>query len=399
MAGLPALQPRIPLSDPIARLQALAEQCVLCGLCLPHCPTYSLDRVESEGPRGRIRLAAGLASGRLAADRPDNWRGLDHCLGCRQCEAVCPANVQYGELLVEARRLQRSQQPPDVRQRLLEGLVLRPRLLALAMAGLRRLRPLLPRSLHRQLPSSAPTLLAPMTPATGARRGSVSLFLGCVARDTDRPVHEAAVRVLTGLGWDVHVPRSQGCCGALHRHAGAADGERTLEARNAAAFTDPQLSAVLVSASGCFDSVQRSLAGHVAVHELLAFVAADPACADLPLRTRPGTVALHVPCTQAAVVGAAAAAARVLGMIPGLQLLPLTAGHGCCGAAGTHMVLQPERAAALRAPLLEAAEASGAAVLCSGNIGCRLHIHEGLAARGVTMAVRHPIELLAEAMQ
>jgi glycolate oxidase iron-sulfur subunit len=399
MAGFPAPNPRIRLIDPVARLQALAEQCVLCGLCLPHCPTYSLDRVESEGPRGRIRLAAGLASGRLAADRPDNWRGLDHCLGCRRCEAVCPANVQYGELLVEARRLQRSQQPAPVRQRLLEGLVLRPRLLALAMAGLRRLRPLLPRSLRRRLTSSAPTRLAPLAPATAVRRGSVALFLGCVARDADRPVHEAAVRVLTALGWDVHVPALQGCCGALHRHAGAAEGERSLGARTAAAFADPELSAVLVSASGCFDSVQRSLAGRVAVHELLAFIAADPACASLPLRARPGSVALHVPCTQAAVVGAAAAASRVLGMIPGLQLLSLPAGHGCCGAAGSHMVLQPERAAALRAPLLEAAEASGAPVLCSGNIGCRLHIQDGLAARGGTMAIRHPIELLAEALQ
>jgi glycolate oxidase iron-sulfur subunit len=387
------------LIDPVARLQALAEQCVLCGLCLPHCPTYSLDRVESEGPRGRIRLAAGLASGRLAADRPDNWRGLDHCLGCRRCEAVCPADVQYGELLVEARRLQRTRQPVAIRQRLLEGLVARPRLLALATSGLRRLRPLLPRNLRQRVPPSAPPRLAPLAPATVARRGSVALFLGCIARDADGPVHAAAVRVLTGLGWDVHVPQAQGCCGALHRHAGAAEAESDLAARTAAAFADPGLSAVLVSASGCFDSVQRALTGRVAVHELLEFVAADPATADLPLRNRAETVALHVPCTQATVVGAAAAASRVLGMIPGLQVIPLAGGHGCCGAAGSHMLLEPKRAAALRAPLLDAAEASGAATLCSGNIGCRLHVQQGLTARGGTMAVRHPIELLAEAMQ
>jgi glycolate oxidase iron-sulfur subunit len=399
MAGFPAPNPRIRLIDPVARLQALAEQCVLCGLCLPHCPTYSLDRVESEGPRGRIRLAAGLASGRLAADVPDNWRGLDHCLGCRRCEAVCPADVKYGELLVEARRLQRSRQPAALRQRLLEALVLRPRLLAFAVAGLRRLRPLLPSSLRRRLPASAPTRLAPLAPATGARRGSVALFLGCVARDADRPVHEAAVRVLTRLGWDVHVPPSQGCCGALHRHAGAAEGERALAARTAAAFAHPGLSAVLVSASGCFDSVQRSLASQVPVHELLAFVAADAVGADLPVQARPGAVALHLPCAQASVVGAGAAAARVLGMIPGLELVPLATGHGCCGAAGSHMLLEPERAATLRAPLLEAAEASGAPLLCSGNIGCRLHIQQGLATRGCKMAVRHPIELLAEALQ
>jgi glycolate oxidase iron-sulfur subunit len=83
--------------------------------------------------------------------------------------------------------------------------------------------------------------------------------------------------------------------------------------------------------------------------------------------------------------------------VPGLASNPLPA--GCCGAAGTHMLEQPARAAALRAPLLDAIAQHPSDVLCSGNIGCRLHLAEGLAQRGTPLSCRHPIEILAACLQ
>jgi Fe-S oxidoreductase len=86
-----------------------ADRCVKCGLCLPHCPTYGLELLESDSPRGRIALMEGLASGELPVS-DGMIRHLDGCLGCRACEIACPAEVPYGRLLDTARTVLRQHQ-------------------------------------------------------------------------------------------------------------------------------------------------------------------------------------------------------------------------------------------------------------------------------------------------
>src|SRR5689334_6586390 len=87
-----------------ARLLALADQCVMCGLCLPHCPTYRISLDEAESPRGRIALARWIAGGRLAPD-PPALTHLDQCLDCLSCQKVCPSEVRYGEIITRTRAM------------------------------------------------------------------------------------------------------------------------------------------------------------------------------------------------------------------------------------------------------------------------------------------------------
>ncbi|MCZ6824310.1 MAG: 4Fe-4S dicluster domain-containing protein [Gemmatimonadetes bacterium] len=76
--------------------------CVHCGLYLPACPTFEALREENDSPRGRIYLMRLLVEGRIPALGAFS-RHIDRCLGCRACEAACPAGVRFGTLLERAR--------------------------------------------------------------------------------------------------------------------------------------------------------------------------------------------------------------------------------------------------------------------------------------------------------
>lgn len=87
-----------------AELIELADQCVLCGICLPTCPTYQQQRHEAESPRGRIVLIKALATGMLAADSVLHEH-VSNCSGCFTCQQVCPAKVNYQKILITGKQL------------------------------------------------------------------------------------------------------------------------------------------------------------------------------------------------------------------------------------------------------------------------------------------------------
>lgn len=362
-------------------LLALADVCVQCGLCLPVCPTYQVEAIEAESARGRIAMARALVLGTVAATEAGEDH-LDHCLACRNCEEVCPSGVEYGALLVLARERQRARRQPGFTQRALEWLSARPRVLAAMLWCYRLAWPLLPRAL-RLLPRPPAARRGPALP----RQGDVALFRGCVAGPYEAGLRDAVGRLCAAAGVVVAEPGGQGCCGALHAHAGDLAATAALGARNQRAFA--RAGTVLTLASGCHETLEASLRGVAATEDAQVFLAARvEALAFRPCRER---VALHLPCTQRNGVHSVAATRALLARVPGLEVVSLDAGHGCCGAAGTQLATDPARAARFREPLLAQLHASGATRLLSANIGCRLHL-----ANGTGMRVQHPLEFLAE---
>lgn len=376
-----------PSSTPPAAgsLQALADRCVQCGLCLPVCPTYAQEPLETESPRGRIALLKAWDNGALAPTDAGDAH-LDHCLGCRRCESVCPAGVEYGALLTLGRAQQRRRRRPGIRQRTAEALAARPRLRAGVFALYRRAWPWLPAAWRPMPRPPAETPRPASFPASRTNEDAsakVAVFVGCFAEHYEGPARAALARLLGALGIDAVVPERSTCCGALHAHAGDTDRAAALRADVSAEFASADL--VLSLASGCHGALCDAF-GERAV-DALAFLAEHADTLKFaPCRER---IALHVPCTQSTVAKSDGALRALLARVPELELLDL--GGGCCGAAGTQMLTDPERAARFRQPSIERLRASGAVRLLSANIGCRLHL-----ANGTEIPVQHPLEFLAE---
>lgn len=397
------------LSDP-SPLLAETQRCVQCGLCLPHCPTYLVREDEGESPRGRIALMNAYLRGDLPAGSRLQAH-LDHCLGCRACEAACPAGVAYGRLLDgtrEAFNHERTLSP--LVQRLLatvgdrdELRKLGRRLRAAQQSGavwLARHSGLLrpdTRRLSRLLPP-----LAPQTPwqdcyrARGPRQGSVALFLGCVAEVVDRVTLTDAITVLNHCGYDVHVPKAQGCCGALHQHNGQPGTARELRKRNRHAFDQYDVEAVITTASACgAELTEATPAPATPVRDVCEFLATAQWPPTTRFRSWPIRIAVQEPCSLRYPLRQQTHAYRLLGRIPGVEPVPLPGNEQCCGAAGSYVLNEPAMADALGDRKIRALRDSGATLLATSNTGCALHLRAGLLAAGLHVKVLHPVSVLA----
>lgn len=408
------------------------DPCVHCGFCLPACPTYLATGDESDSPRGRILLMRALERGELPPDDPAVREHLDACLGCRGCEPACPSGVGYGRGLEAARRRLVEANGLPVLARLTLAVFRRERwwrpLLTLARvfrgSGLPQWLPGFP---MRMLASSAPALRARPTrqrppdsasmpenhpevtvPPSGTpgHRGTVALFRGCVMDTLFGEVHQATRRTLTANGYRVVEVSGQGCCGALHDHAGDRDAAVAMVATNAAAFAG-RADFVVVNSAGCGALLKQ--AGHfdasAAGHQLGAKVR-DVTELLAEAGPRPGAaiameVAYDAPCHLEHAQGVCHAPLAVLESIPGLRVRRLPGSDRCCGSAGIYSLLQPRMAGAVLADKIAAiAEATPRpAVVATGNPGCLMQIGAGLRTAGLGIEVVHPVQLLDQSYQ
>jgi glycolate oxidase iron-sulfur subunit len=385
----------------------LADRCVKCGLCLPHCPTYRLAGVEGESPRGRIALMQGLATGALEPG-PELVRHLDQCLACRACERVCPAGVPYGELLDEGRALlaRRGHTTPPL-QRALRAVVTRPallrRLAAVArmpgVAGIaRRVGGIAARAVAILPPRAGGPAAAPTTtPPHNAPGGEALLFTGCVGAALDGRSLRDTARLLAAAGWRVRIPERQVCCGAVDLHGGRPARARELAKRNLAAFSGA--APIVACASGCGATLLEY--GRLPGAAAFAARVTDPASLLAEARLEFGEppfrrLALHVPCTQRNVTRTAGATRELLARLPGVAVVELA--EGCCGAAGEMFLTRPSLSDRLLDGLLDALERDLPDVLVTSNIGCALHFGAGLRRRGLDLPVLHPASLVLRSL-
>ena len=367
----------------------LLDACISCGFCLPACPTYTLTKDERSSPRGRITLMRALEEGRLDADDPTLQEQAAFCLGCRACETVCPAGVQYGHLLEQWRDHQwRGRHAPALAVGLRAALRVTP---AIGVAG--RVR-------------GAARTTGDADPAAAAH-----LVLGCAERALFPSVSKAVLRLLPHVvgggvvegvdeGSLVDVPGGQGCCGAMHAHNGD-----SAQARHLARALGHKLpGTILVTAGGCATHLADVL-GRERVRELSEFLcerwARNPN--EVPsLRRltkgdrRPVRAALQDSCHLRNGMGVTLPPRELVGRVA--EYVELASAGRCCGAAGTYSMLRPEDSQRVLDVHLDEIEAAELDYLVVVNVVCQRQMIKGLRRRRSPTKVVHLAELLAMAL-
>lgn len=360
MSALDADTPRRGVFAP-----ELLDRCISCGFCLPACPTYKRTGVESSSPRGRINLMRALEGEVLDVDDPVVREESSFCLGCRACEPVCPAGVQYGELLEQWRDAVWS---PRRRSPILRAMLW-------AVESRWRVRRLGTGRRH-------------------ARRGAADdtdpahpwLMLGCFERGLFPKVSRAAARLVPGL----RVTAKQGCCGALHAHNG-----ESVRGKAMAQELGEQLPGTIVTTSGGCAAHLSATLGRDRVKELSEYlVETAPAHPSAPADGPRLRVTLQDSCHLRNGMGVTAPPRELLRGVGEYVELP-SAGE-CCGAAGTYAILRPKDSRRVLDDKLDEIEAAEVDLVVAVNPGCLRQLQQGLKRRRSDVRAVHLAELLAD---
>lgn len=493
--------------------------CTRCGFCQPSCPTFvQTEGKEASSPRGRIALMKAVVDGVLEPDEHFE-RELNLCLGCRACESACPSGVNYGQLLEQARAIMNEHKTYSWPVRTLRSLFFK-RVLPSApvlkttgtflwfyqKAGLqwlvqktKLLHVLLPanlRAMEKILPEiSAPTKLwqkdegwkkaivvghtqheaisGQLTPKYEAmaqrHQGAeelkygdavngqaVQFFKGCIMDMMFNETNKRTVELAQCAGFDVHLPKSQTCCGALHAHAGDIQTSIELAKKNIVAFEQQEQTSsvqILTNAGGCGaflleyphllrdepewqERAQRfadrivdisewltenstayqieeqgsysgSSATHTSVrqHSLRESAATSSTSSSRTTSSFEGTgeqatevITYQDSCHLRHGMKVNKAPRQLLQQTEGVQFKELKNAHMCCGSAGIYNIIEQEMSMKVLDHKMQEVKKTQAKTIVTSNPGCLLQMKLGIEREGLQDSMRavHLVDFLYE---
>ena len=408
------------------------DRCVHCGLCLNACPTYRELGLEMDSPRGRVYQMVQVSNGAPITPSYEEHIGL--CLACRGCESACPSGVPYGRMVEDARcqiesQAKRGRAATWLRHFVFRKLLVSPRALTVAGSMLYLYERIGLKGLVRVLgfcrlggrlaeiaqlaPSAEPPFFFSQVgktfPAEGQQRHRVAFLAGCIANVTFARLNEATVRVLQKNGCEVSIPAGQGCCGALHVHAGLREDAQRLARRNIDALENGGYDAILTNAAGCgsvlkeygellADDPQYAAKAHAfaaQMRDVTEFLAGI----ELNREMRPveAVVTYQDSCHLAHGQRVRTAPRKLLKSIPGLEFREMRGADICCGSAGIYNVVQNEMAMQILGSKMKQVNATDAGIVATANPGCMLQLEAGVRMHGKEQKVMHVVELLDRA--
>jgi glycolate oxidase iron-sulfur subunit len=386
-------------------VEQILRKCVHCGFCNATCPTYQLSGDELDGPRGRIYQMKQFFEG--ADANPEIRKHLDRCLTCRSCETTCPSGVNYSRLLEAGREAIDMALPRSVMDRYkrvaITWFLNSGKLFNFTVESARFFSPALPNVLSRSIPPKQ----LPIEKILATHQRRVLMLSGCVQPSLTPNTNAAAARLLDRLGIEtVEIPISH-CCGAVGLHTSQAQQGRQ-QARKLIDLWWPHVEsgveAIIVTATGCAVTIKdyaelfENDPAYAHKAETISKLAQDLSeLLEVEFKQQSirlnnnRRVAFHTPCSMQHGLGLKGKVERLL-TAAGYHLCQTADSHLCCGSAGTYSLLQPKLSTQLRDNKQAALLIDSPEIIATANIGCQMHISNGL-----NVPVVHWIELLNEA--
>jgi glycolate oxidase iron-sulfur subunit len=406
--------------------EAVIRECVKCGGCQAHCPTYLAEKKEGTVARGKIALAAALLNDDARIDKRLK-QDISMCLMCGSCVKTCPNKVPTDQIVGAVRRRITDNQglsligtgistllgsQPLMKTLSKGGAVLSPLLLKKVpeSSGL-RLRFPSPVMRGRTVPQIAYRNLFERVPEfTRGRPGMpvVGFFAGCSITYAYPEIGVKMVGILRGMGYSIFLPRGQKCCGIPALSSGNGKLVTALADNNVAVFTEKKVGHIITACGSCNGGIgeyYRTMKGDVAaftdkVIDFSVFLKEEGLFEKLEAMDRWQTrakVTYHDPCHLKS-QGIINQPRELLRALPNVDFVEMESASSCCGLGGTFSVYHYETSKKIGAKKIPGLVESGASRIATGCPGCIMQLQDIINHAGIKVKAVHILDLLAEAL-
>lgn len=407
--------------------ESVIRECVKCGVCQAHCPTYLVGKKEGAVARGKISLAAAILDGKVELDERLQ-QDISMCLMCGSCVNKCPNSVPTNEIVGAIRRSITNKQGLSLVGKGVSTLLgSKPLMKTLSKTGA-LLSPLvlknIPESSGLRLRFPAPLMKDRTVPKIAFRnlfdrvpeyteghpaKPVVGFFAGCSITYAYPEIGEQMVSVLRSMGFSVYLPRAQKCCGIPALSSGDGSLVDSLAEGNVKAFGDREVDYIITACASCNGGIGEYYQTMKEDFSLFTDKVIDfsvflqqqglfEQLAEMKKWTEMKKVTYHDPChlkTQ----GITAEPREFLKSLPNVDFIEMESADSCCGLGGTFSVYHYEASKAIGARKVAGLTESGATHIATSCPGCIMQLQDIINHAGLKVKAVHILDLLAEAIE
>ena len=423
--------------EALARLMRELEDqlivCMRCGMCQSVCPVFDQTGREADVARGKLALLSGLME-QMFDDPEGVYERLSRCLLCGSCAANCPSGVRVQEIFLKARAILSGYMGlPPAKRLILRGMLAKPAVFDRLTEWGARFQKIFTRPVNDIVGTSCARVMSPLiqdrhfrtlakvpfhrqVPALDRPAGKsglkVAMFTGCLIDKMFPNIAHSTIRVLEHLGVGIFLPDNQGCCGIPALSSGDLDTFNRLLAHNLARFAAGDFDVLVTACATCTSTIHevwptmaderhRDAAVKLAERtmDINQFLVRDAGLEPSAAATDgTHTVTYHDPCHLKKSLKVFVEPRTVIQAARGCRLKEMAQPDWCCGMGGSFNLQHYDISKGIGQKKAAQIQATGADIVATGCPACMIQISDMLSQAGASIAVRHPIELYAEAL-
>jgi len=421
--------------EDIFNFDAVADECVKCGKCIPVCTIHNVNADEVTSPRGFIDLLGAYKRGNLELDKTAKDI-FESCFLCTNCVDVCPKSLPT-DMLIEQVRSDIAQKYGIAWYKRAFFLLLRHRWLndiafkmgwVFQTCGFKIRADIDSMQSRFNIPMIKTDRLLPSLKRTsflnahreninnGGKR-KVAIFIGCLGNYNYRNIGDSLLEILKTLEIDAFLAKSQKCCSAPAYFTGdfdTVDYNAKFNVEYFEKFAD-DVEAILVPEATCSAMLKIDyehyfhdqpewqerarkvmqkvfmatewLQHHTELEKILA-----------QKEQLPNIVTYHDPCHARKMQGIYEEPRNLIRQ--NYKIVEMSDPNRCCGFGGVTMQSEKyEFAKAAGAPKAAMIEETGAEIVSAECSACRMQINASMNYAEVDTVFKNPIELIAEALR